>query len=418
MIDERKLIIGLITSTTYCTQIQPIWSDMYIESSTARRLSRWVWEYYDTYKKAPGKEIESIYYTKAKQDNLPRDIAEEIERDILPSLSNEYTEEGFNTEYYVKETERYFTAQHLRLHQQEVETLLSQGKAEEAETLATSFRPLALGTHTLDTHVLTPKEIESRNIKEPLLLMKPWLREGQITILYGNYGSGKSLLSIAVAYVLGLRDYKEDRADIAEWSVTHPTGTLYVDGELGQREMTERIKQFKWLGEQARSRQIKIFSLPEYQMETEDSFLLCHRQNQLKILRWLQEHDTYKLIVLDSISTLFGLEEENSNSEWNAKINPFLRDLRASGVATLLLHHAGKDNKRGLRGASAMGAMAHNIFRLTNHKKKDIDEGEAWFTLTKDKQRTAGRGFKEFSLRFYLEDDARETHWEVTENSD
>jgi RecA-family ATPase len=145
-------------------------------------------------------------------------------------------------------------------------------------------------------------------------------------------------------------------------------------------------------------------------------FSLSDRVNQQKIIRWLKDHPTYKLVVFDSVSTLFGLQEENDNSEWNNKINPLLRDLRALGVACILLHHAGKDGKKGLRGASAMGAMAHNLFRLTNHGGKDIDKGEAWFVLSKDKQRAAGYSFRPFSLKYTQNDGETETTWEVTEN--
>ena len=178
--------------------------------------------------------------------------------------------------------------------------------------------------------------------------------------------------------------------------------------------MEQRIKKFEWLGKQLNKHSIKILSIPEYQMETEDTFYLSERKNQLKIIKWLKEHQDYRLIVLDSASTLFGLVEENDNSEWNTKINPFLRDLRALGVACFLLHHAGKNNKKGLRGASSMGAMAHYIFQLANHENKEIDEGEAWFVINKDKQRAGGFSFKTFGVHYYQEENETETHWEAT----
>ena len=264
----------------------------------------------------------------------------------------------------------------------------------------------------LNEFILTAEQISKQNKEKPLMLMDPWLCAGQTTIIYGNYGSGKSLLTISVAYVLGLRNFDRSECDIGEWFVKNSTGCLYIDGELGEREMEERVKQFEWLGRQ--QHRLRILSVPEYQLKTEDSFYLSNRLNQLKIIEWLRDNPNYKLIVLDSASTLFGLQEENDNSEWNNKINPFLRDLRAMGVACLLLHHAGKDNKRGLRGASAMGAMAHNIFRLTDHDKKM--HGEAWFVLTKNKQRAAGRGFKDFSLKYYQNEDQTETSWDITKD--
>ena len=73
----------------------------------------------------------------------------------------------------------------------------------------------------------------------------------------------------------------------------------------------------------------------------------------------------------------------------------------------------GKDDKRGLRGASAMGAMAQDIYKLVNHKDKDIDDGEAWFWIMKDKQRAGGNRFQSFALHFYQDDDGS-TMWEVT----
>jgi hypothetical protein len=414
---ERKIIIGLITSTEYCQKVKDIWNIQLIESTSAKRLAGWCWEYFDKYKKAPGREIETIYYSKLKDSKLPKDIAEEIEQDILPSLSKEYENEDFNLAYLLDETEKYFSERNLTTLKENIEALVTIGQTEEAEKLIKEFKSLDTISNTFDNFVLTVKQIRKKHTPQPVVLMKPWLKEGQVTILYGQYGSGKSLLSLSIAYILGTENYEDSECEIGEWQVKHPTGCLYIDGELGEQEMEERVKQFEWIGHQSPEHSLKILSIPEYQLETEDSFYLSNRENQQKIIKWLKDHPTYKLIVLDSVSTLFGLEEENNNSEWNNKVSPLLRDLRALGVACLLLHHAGKDSKRGLRGATAMGAMAHNIFRLVNHEGKAIEDGEAWFTVLKDKQRASGFSFRTFSLKYTQTDNEKETHFEVTENN-
>jgi putative DNA primase/helicase len=100
------------------------------------------------------------------------------------------------------------------------------------------------------------------------------------------------------------------------------------------------------------------------------------------------------------VSTVFGLDDENSNSEWSQKINPFIRDLRALGVAHIIQHHAGKNGE--LRGASAMDAMAHNKIRLKDHDSKM--QGEAWFWVDNHgKQRAAGKTFQRFQIKFVSE---------------
>lgn len=412
---ERKIIIGLITSTEFVQQISSIWNIQLLESGSAKKLAEWIMEYYDKFQVSPKSNIQGIFFHKIKTKNIPKDEIEDIE-EILQSLSME-SEEDVNVDYLVDIATKYFKQRRLLIYKDSIEVLVNSGKLEEAEKLASDYKVNFSDPKTdLNKFILSTLEIRKHKREIPRILFSPWLREGQTTIIYGNYGSGKSLLTISTAYLLGLKDYDSDEAEIGTWQVKHPTGTLYIDGELGEQEMEERIAQFEWVGIQQSKYRMRILSIPEYQIATEDQFYLSNRINQLKIIQWLKTHPNYKLIILDSASTLFGLVEENDNSEWSNKINPFLRDLRALGVACILLHHSGKDGKRGLRGASAMGAMAHNIFALTNHVNKNVDDGEAWFTIGKDKQRAAGFSFKTFSLRYSQQNNDRDTHWEVTEN--
>jgi len=141
---ERKIIIGAIVSTEYLRLIRDIWNIKYFESSVAKHLGRWIWEYFEKYDKAPGKLIEGIFYDRLKSDtNLPKDIAEEIEEDILPSLSEEYTEESFNLDYLITQTKEYFNERHLEIHVATITAALSKNKLLEAEHYACEYTPLA-----------------------------------------------------------------------------------------------------------------------------------------------------------------------------------------------------------------------------------------------------------------------------------
>jgi hypothetical protein len=143
---ERQIIIGSIVSTEYLQQVQDIWDIRFFESPTAKRLARWVWQYFKEYDKAPGKDIEKIYYSKLKTDKLSKDLAEEIELEILPSLSAEYEQSTFNLDYLVDETRKYFNERNLTIHYETIEAMLRKGELQEAEQEACCYQPLRTST--------------------------------------------------------------------------------------------------------------------------------------------------------------------------------------------------------------------------------------------------------------------------------
>jgi putative DNA primase/helicase len=326
----------------------------------------------------------------------------------LPGLDEEYQEESdLHVPYLIKRAERYLQQRMLEDTIEEAEDLVNEYKLEEASQIINLDLPFS---ENLDQYFQTVQQIEEEGIQRPKLLMKPWLREGETNFIYADVGVGKSLLALLIGYLVGIADPDDPDCDIGEWQVKNQTGALYLDGELGKVEMLDRIKSFSWLGKQQEDLQMRIFSIPEYQIKSGKDFNLAKREKQQMIVSLLKDNPKFKLVIIDSVSTVFGLENENDNSEWNNKVNPFLKDLRALGVAHIIQHHAGKDGN--LRGASAMKAMAHNIIRLKDHPYKEL--GEAWFTIdNRDKQRSSGQSFKPFAINFIQ--DGKDTYWEITD---
>lgn len=139
---ERRIIIGLITSTEFHNRIKDKWNVSLFESTTAKRMATWCVEYFDKYNKAPGIEIEPIFYQKAK-NGLPKDLAEEIEEDILPSLSQEYEIKSINIEYLTDQALAYFNERNLLKHSEEIKALVETNRITEAELAASSYHPMA-----------------------------------------------------------------------------------------------------------------------------------------------------------------------------------------------------------------------------------------------------------------------------------
>lgn len=155
---ERKIIIGLVTSTEYLHQVQSVFETKYLQSQAAERLAQWCLEYFKKYRKAPNIDIEDIYYQKLKE-GLPQEIAEELEEDILPELSEEYEEDGLNVTYLTDQTFEYLNERHLQMHTEQVDALRENGELREADLLASSYAPLVKNTaQALD--LATPLAVE------------------------------------------------------------------------------------------------------------------------------------------------------------------------------------------------------------------------------------------------------------------
>jgi hypothetical protein len=125
---ERHIIIGLIASTEFFKKIRNHFDTNLLESDTARTLSKWCLEYYDEYKEAPGRHIEALYYKKVEEGNIDKEIAEEIEEDILPDLSEELEEMDFNVDALYKETITYINARRLTVTGEQINALINEGK--------------------------------------------------------------------------------------------------------------------------------------------------------------------------------------------------------------------------------------------------------------------------------------------------
>ena len=141
---ERRIIIGLITSTEFLQQIHSVWNANLLESQMAKRLAGWCTDYFEKYHKAPGRNIEGIYLEKLKA-GLPKDIAEEIEEDILPGLSEEYEQEQFNLSYLLDQTRVFLKERNLIHHAERIQELLDTGELLEAEKLALDYKPVVSG---------------------------------------------------------------------------------------------------------------------------------------------------------------------------------------------------------------------------------------------------------------------------------
>ena len=168
---ERRILIGLIVSTDYCQRVLPIWDIKLIQAPEIKRIAVWAIEYFKKYNQACNREIETIFYSKA--NTLPKDIAQDIEEDILPSISEEYDQTGLNIEYLFDETITYFNKQRLIQHANELLALAEGDRGGEAETVALNYKSVvkenANDTDFSDPSILEKIKVAFATSAEPLI---------------------------------------------------------------------------------------------------------------------------------------------------------------------------------------------------------------------------------------------------------
>lgn len=234
---ERNILIGFIVSTEFNQRMQDKWDVSLFESATAKRMVSWTKEYFEKYNAAPGKAIEPIFYDKVK-NGLSKDLAEEIEEDILPSLSKQYEDENLNVEYLVDKATAYFSERNLIKHANDIIALAETNQLTEAESKASSYKPLAkdcgawidladekslADIHRAFTHASEPL------IKFPRELGKFWnqqLVRGGFVALFGPEKRGKTFWLLE----LGLRACKQGKKV-----------AFFQAGDMSKEEQLKRI---------------------------------------------------------------------------------------------------------------------------------------------------------------------------------
>ena len=144
---ERSLLTGYIVSAELIRQVDQWLDDRYLEASGARTILKWCRNYHNQYSKAPGRDIENIFLTALKDNELDEDEQEYIAR-LLTSLSGEYDQRTgqFNTEYHIDQAEKFCRRKHLQMVRDEIDGYLAQGRIEDAEAVVRQFIPVAKST--------------------------------------------------------------------------------------------------------------------------------------------------------------------------------------------------------------------------------------------------------------------------------
>jgi len=200
--------------------------------------------------------------------------------------------------------------------------------------------------------VLSLSQLLEKEIPKPKVLF-PWLKEGGLSMVFGNRGVGKSFFSLGLSISLATG------GQFLSWPVTTPVDVLYVDGEMALSEFRDRIKQ---LVGQAQTDKLSILSHEEVYRDTEQDMDLGIAVWQEAIMDYISKHPKIRVVVLDNLSCLLPSIAEDKRDDWTRRVAPYLIGLRRRGIAVVLVHHAGKSGSQ--RGTSAREDLLDTVIQL------------------------------------------------------
>ncbi|MBS0649429.1 MAG: AAA family ATPase [Verrucomicrobia bacterium] len=227
-------------------------------------------------------------------------------------------------------------------------------------------------------------ELVAKEIPPREYVLKPWLPEAAISMIYAPPGVGKSYLCLSVAGAIasGGKLFKS-----SPWEAPKPRKVLFVDGEMHEVDLQTRVKKLMHDFE-------KMIPGENYLRYLNGSWQkvfipdLSTVEGQEFIEEIIAEQGT-QVLILDNLSTLCRSGKENETDSWKI-MQAWLLQLRWRGITTILVHHAAKskdeNGKPRQRGTSMREVVLESSIVL-DHPKDYSEEMGCVFELHYSKAR-------------------------------
>ena len=382
---EEKLLMALVVSPAVLKELAPSMKPDFFFSSYSRHVARLCLEYWGKYRTSPGKHIFDFLADAINGGKLDKTTGELVAKhlDILREHWLEETE--IDPAYMIDVGKRSFGEKHWQAHFEEVEMLRGAGQVERALELAARYQPLTWGGEgkapTLEKALSSPdlvmpfNEFAALKIPARRFLIYPWLKVGDIVLVSGAPGVGKTHFLMEAAGAASQGRWGMGTL----WDCGEHVKCLYIDGELPQADLQERGK-LTGLAEGANCILISKLHLESAGV----SFNLADEKDREMLGRFIVEGG-FELVFLDNLFSLFVGIDLKDDKDWG-EINNWLLKLRAKGVAVVICHHVTKAGDQ-------YGSRVKEFNITTSLLLKDAKEpGEetAAFTIKITKQRELG----------------------------
>jgi predicted ATP-dependent serine protease len=222
-------------------------------------------------------------------------------------------------------------------------------------------------------------------------------------MIYAKPGVGKSYFCLWLAAALG------GGSDFLKWKSGEIANVLYIDGEMGIRQLKERFTELcKRSNEMAKLN--TTFVCPE-------SFgsLIVPAINEPAGQKFYSDSMRgFDVLILDNYCSLIRPGKNESDQQIWAAVQPWLTQLRAFGKCVILVHHAGKSGDQ-------LGTSTKEFaldWCLNFHKPADYEDDQgARFNIRFQKGRFKGEEKEGFTAWYKTIGNETEWTWQSAKES-
>ena len=179
--------------------------------------------------------------------------------------------------------------------------------------------------------------------------------------MWAASGVGKTMLSLSLAMAMATG------GGAGAWKTDRPWKVLYVDGEMHQQDIRDRLVMLEEtkavaIGPDAALADGLVFVNRQGQTPEATFYDLTTSDGQASLLDMCKQVGA-EVLILDNFTTLSeGLEDENASTSFK-KIQSFLLTTKQMGLTTILVHHARKDGGA-FRGSASIEVTFEVVLEL------------------------------------------------------
>ncbi len=226
------------------------------------------------------------------------------------------------------------------------------------------------------------------------IVLAPWLPSQGLAMIHAPRGVGKTFLAISIAYAVA------SGGTFLKWTAPTPRGVLFIDGEMPQVVMQERVAAVAASVDYEQQAPLRIITPDQQNYAMPD---LATPEGQEAVNAHIT--DDISMVIVDNLSSLVRTGKENEAESWEP-VQAWALGLRKLGKSVLLIHHSGKAGQQ--RGTSRREDVLDTVIVLKRPAAYKPQDGAVFEVHVEKARGIYGEDTAPFEAKLTTDHDGRQ----------